>query len=322
MEELVMIDLLALARSVGGITFPYPVMLGGGVVKTAEQVRALAKTDVVCEWGSIETEPSAGNGGRDYHAEYREVSENRVLQWTQNSKGIPGPGMKYVEKYAQDLIMLYEDHGKPLHFNGSGKGVDDTLSLMKRAIGCRFPVMTVNGACPNKANQPILCDDTDAVAELFERAETEIGKTNTVFLWKVSNGMRRPALQFNKTRVIESKVFSGIITGNTVPNTLDYDQDGRTTILTDKNAITRGGMGGPAILPIALDHTAFCADGMPEGKVVIGCGGVSDVQSSLKFFRSGATMVQLVSAYLESGEDPDFVQQLIMDVGEALHPMN
>ncbi len=317
-------DILSwMARLVKPVVFPYPVMVGGGIVKTHEQVRKLAPTDVVAEWGSIETEASDGNGGRDYYAHYIEVAERRVLVWAANSRGIPNPGMKYVEQHARDLIKLYNDRDRPLVLNVSGKGVDDTLSLMKRAHTCGFRVITVNGACPNKADQPILCDDPDAVDELFERAEKEIGVTDTVFLWKVSCGMRRPMLAHNKARVIASRMFNGIITGNTIPNSLYYFDDVddvRTAIKTEKNNIDRGGMSGPAILPIALDHTRFCAQDMPAGKVVFGCGGIMTPDDAIRYLRAGAHVVQITTAWWEANEDPDFIRDFIAELHLKLYP--
>ena len=315
-----MSDFQRLVRKVGNVTFPYPVMLAGGIVKTAEQARKLVGTDVIPEWGSFTTDGGSGNGGRDYHAEYHTCPDGqRFLQYTQNSLGLPNPGMEHAEKYGPELIARYRDRGKPLVINVSGDGVDDLLSLVKRAVACEFPVITANAACPNKADNqsrplPILCYDTESVDRFFDRAEQEIGKTDQVLLWKVSAGMPRPVLEHNRRRVAKSSAFSGMITCNTVPNTLDYGEDGRTTILTDKNKITRGGMGGPAILPIALDHTEFCALGMPQEKVVFGCGGAGDVKGVLKFFRAGATMVQIHSAYREAGEDPEFITHILIEL--------
>lgn len=303
--------LASLARTIRGIEFPYPALLAAGIVKTAEQVAKLADTDVIPEWGSIETQSSSGNGGLDYHAEYREVEGHRILLRTQNSLGLPNPGMEYVERHAPALIELYRSKGKPLILNISGKNVDDALSLLKRGLMCGFPVITVNGACPNKKDRPILCDDEEAVGELFKRADAEINPGNTLILWKVSCGMRRPALTANREAVITSKVFGGVITGNTLPSTFDLDEKGQPTIKT-ANGITRGGMAGPAIFPIALDHTAFMAETLPQnGKVVIGCGGIQVPGEIRKHFRVGASLVQLNSAYRESNENPRFMTDLI-----------
>lgn len=294
-----------LKRTVKGITFPYPLMVAGGVVKTVEQSIKLAKADVLAEFGSATTRALPGNGGRDYWAVY----VNGILVCTFNSVGLLNPGMDYVEKHADTLIKAHADYGMPFWLNVSGNGPEDTLSLLKRALKAGIKVITVNGACPNKKDQPILCDDPFAVDEVFDRADREIGDTDAIVLWKVSCGMRRPTLSHNRERVRTSRVFTGAITGNTVPNGLGYLPNGETMIKTD-NGLDRGGMAGPAIFPIALDHTQFMADGMPAGKIVIGAGGIDNIEKITHMFKAGAAMVQTNSGFREAGEDPDFIRDL------------
>lgn len=312
-------DLRLLRRTVKGVEFPYCLMVAGGIIKTAEQVKALAPTDVTPEWGSITTKESAGVGGRNYWAHYVTTFEGeRVLICTFNRLALPNPGMPHVEQHSRDLIKLYEDYGKPLVINISGNGVDDSLRLLKRALMCGFRAITCNGACPNKEGQPILCDDPDAVNEYFDRADAEIGEVDAVVLWKISAAMRRPALTLNRDRVARSKTFTGIVAGNTVPNGFDYDEHGKTVIATTPDQGTRGGMAGPAILPLALDHVEFCANGMPAGKVVVGCGGISTEKCAMKHFQAGATMVQFNSAYREANEDPEFVTDFLDGLNDLL----
>ncbi len=312
-------ELAHMARTIKGVWFPYPVLVGGGIVKTHEHVRRLATTDVIAEWGSIETEPSLGNGGRDYYAHYLEVKGGiRTLEFTQNRLGIPNPGMAYVEQHASDLIKLYEDCGKPLVINISGKSIEDLVQLLKRAIICGFKVIIVNGACPNKDGQPVLCNEQEPTDEFFERVEKEIGPTNVLIIWKVSCGMSRKALTHNRQRVADSSVFGGIATGNTVPNTYYLYDGGLTSIYTAKDKSTRAGLAGPAILPIALDHTEFCAQAMPKHKIVYGLGGVTTPMDAMRFIRSGATLVGMVSAFREAKENPDFVRDFLEDLRPLL----
>lgn len=311
-------ELRLLRRTIKGVEFPYSVMVAGGIIKTAEQVKALAPTDVIGEWGSITTKESAGVGGRNYWPHYVEVGGQRMLVCTFNRLALPNPGMGYVEQRCRDLIKLYDDSGKPLVINVSGNGVDDSIELLKRAIACGFRAITCNGACPNKEGQPILCDDSDAVNQYFDRADAEIGHVDAVVLWKISAAMRRPALALNRDRVARSKTFTGMVAGNTVPNGFDYDDEGKTVIATTPDNGTRGGMAGPAILPLALDHVEFCASGMPTGKIVVGCGGISHSRCAMKHFKAGATIVQFNSAYREANENPEFVTDFLQALNNGL----
>ncbi|MBI5004159.1 hypothetical protein HZC00_03635 [Candidatus Kaiserbacteria bacterium] len=312
-------ELARLQREIKGVVFPYPIMLAAGVVKTFEQAKALAATDVIPEIGSFTTMESSGNGGLDYHAEYINVGGRPVLLYTQNSLGLPNPGIAHIEKHGRELVRIYADHGKPIGINVSGTSVDDTIVLIKRALAVGFPLITVNGACPNKFDgkdrpMPIMCFDPESIDMLFERAEKEIGTTNTIITWKVSAGMPHPILMHNITKVATSRVFDGIVTSNTLANTFNYDESGRPTIRTDKFGITRGGMGGPAVLPSSLGQAELAARTLPEGKFDIGVGGVVDVNSAAKYFRAGSVLVQINSGYREANEDPRFITHLLGDL--------
>ena len=314
-------ELSKLAVAVKKVIFPHPIIIEGGIYKTAEQIREVAPSDAIPSWGSMTTDGGDGNGGgRDYHAEYYNCdSGHRVLLYTQNALGLPNPGMKYAEKHAPELIPLYDDLGKPLILNISGQSVDDLLQLLKRAIAAGFRVIVVNGSCPNKKGMPILCYDTDAVSEFFHRADREIGPVEAVILWKVSLTLPRPILQHNCMQVVASQVFNGIINGNTIPNALQYDERGKTTILTEKNKITRGGMGGPAVQPFAIDQTEFCAAQLPPNKIAVMTGGIGDVAGIRKAFQAGATLVGMNSCFSElGGQRPEFVTELLVQLTESV----
>lgn len=323
-------DLWKLERRAKNVLLPYVLMVGGGVFKTLEEILGVVDTDVIPEWGSIESVESSGNGGDDYSAIY---GQNGDLLYTRNRRGIPNPGIVYVEEHCGYVLKRYVDRGKPLTLNVSGKSsekksaVDDLLELIKRGIECGFPMITANGACPNKTGQPILCWDVQATEEFFKRVDTEVGSVDTVIMWKVSVGMGQPLLSFNTTCVAGSEAVSGIITGNTVVNTLDYDANGKPTIFTQKDKATRGGMGGPAILPMALGDTEFCAMNMPANKFVVGAGGIVSADTAMKFVHAGARIIQTTSGYIEADKTfdphsrhkgPDFVTGILAGLQERL----
>jgi len=301
-------------------------MVAGGMVKTAPHMRQLAPTEVNPDWGSFTTLLQTGNGGRDYHAHYVEVDGVRVLMATYNSIGLTNPSMEYVEKHGPELAKIYADQGKPLCVNVSGEGVDDTMQLLKRALMCGASMITVNWACPNKFHGnskpiPMLCYDPEAVGELCDRADREIGRVPQIIIPKVSMGMPRPILTHIRTKIAASVTFDGVETGNTVPNGLMYLPNGETAIKT-ANGITRGGIGGPANHALALDHIEFMAEALtPLGKIVIGTGGATDAPSVQRLIHAGATFVRTASGWRESGEDSNWMQG-ILDTLAGNRPMN
>lgn len=318
-----MTSLSGLERTVKKHVFPYRFMVAGGMVKSTGDMRKLALTEVIPDWGSFTTHRQMGNGDRDYHAEYTVVDGVRVLIFTLNSIGLTNPGMEYVEEHGPELAKIYAGYGKPLCVNVSGESVDDTLHLMKRALMCGASMITVNLACPNKFQGdskpiPMLCYDPEAVEELCQRAETEIGSVPQIIIPKISMGMPRPLLTLIRTNIAASKVFDGVETGNTVPNGLMYLPNGETAIKT-ANGITRGGMGGPANHALALDHTEFMASLFtPIGKIVIGTGGAMDAPSVQRLIHAGATFVRTASGWRENGEDPTWMRDIHMEMADAL----
>lgn len=305
-------------RTVKGVVLPYPIMIGGGVVKAQRGTKFYAPTDVIAEWGSITTDSKSGNGGRDYYAHYEESNGQRVLTYALNSIGLTNPGIGYVEKQAREEIARYSDQGKPLPINISGEGVDDTLVLMERALACGFPIITVNTACPNKVGKdmkpmPVMCFDIDSMGTLIMQAERIIGRSESIIMLKVSTGLPMSTLAGICTLLKTSSTFDGIITGNTVPNGFSMLEDGSPAIKTD-NGITVGGVSGPAIKPLSLSQTKFAADILGENKVVWGCGGAQTAEDVREYFRVGAQVVQIVTAFREHDEDPVFIRRLLEDL--------
>jgi len=297
-------------------------MVAGGVYKTAPQLVRVVGSDIIPEGGSITTEARSGNGGCDYYAEHDERTDERVLRFTLNALGMPNPGMAYVERHAHDLLRLYADHDKPLAINVSGESAEDLLSLVERALTLGFKVITMNGACPNGLTQngsriPLLCHDVDALWNFFHRLEKAVGKTDALLWWKLSNGMHRKLLEHNRLCVATSQSAHGMIIGNTIGNTFRSRPDGSPAIQTE-NGLTRGGLAGPEIMDGALADTAYCADRMPDHKVVVGAGGISSAKDALKFFGAGATLVQVHSAFRHAEEDPRFITNLLEALADLL----
>jgi dihydroorotate dehydrogenase len=159
-----------------------------------------------------------------------------------------------------------------------------------------------------------LCFDKDAVSELFMRLDDSIQKTPAVILWKVSNGMPRSELLHNIHEVAKCKSLSGIITGNTVPDAYDVLPDGRPAIQTD-NGLVRGGMGGPAVFPLALSATDLAAPVLAKAnKIVVSTGGVTSSAEVRSFIKRGAFMTQVNSAFREASEDPSFITDIAQDL--------
>jgi len=295
------------------VTIP-SVMVGGGVAKTTEHLDQYTQTETLAEWGSFTKEEKVGNGGRDYYAHYR----GGELQFALNSIGLTNPGIEYAKRNSREMINRYADHGKPLILNISGEGVQDSLELLQKAVEYRFPIVTANAACPNVESggsrpMPVMCFDIDAMQQFIIRADAKIGSTDNVIMLKVSTGLPLLTLKQICETLKGTSAFSGIITGNTVPGGFHYLEDGQTAIKT-RTGIEVGGMSGPAIKPLALSQTKFAADFFGANKEVWHCGGIMNADDCHDAFRAGASAVQLVTGFIEAGQKPEFIRDILVDL--------
>jgi dihydroorotate dehydrogenase len=91
---------------------------------------------------------------------------------------------------------------------------------------------------------------------------------------------------------------------NTFPDTVVLLPDGRPAI-----TITYGGMGGPAMKPIALGHISQFRKNQQEGNLpdyieFVGSGGAETGQDVLDYTRVGASLVQATTPAADNGDDP------------------
>ena len=96
---------------------------------------------------------------------------------------------------------------------------------------------------------------------------------------------------------------------NSIPNGLDYDVNTESTVIRPNGGY--GGIGGPAILPVALANVNRFSTIFKEEDVniqVVGCGGISSGEDVYKHFLAGASAVQVGTALWKSG--PQILEQI------------
>ena len=87
------------------------------------------------------------------------------------------------------------------------------------------------------------------------------------------------------------------------PETLEFE-------INVDGLVSSGGLGGPAILPMALANMAKMTQAFPD-KEFSGIGGVSDFAQALSYFLLGAGTVQVcTSAMLDSAIGPHVIARL------------
>ena len=101
-----------------------------------------------------------------------------------------------------------------------------------------------------------------------------------------------------------------MVSSNTFPSLPLIDPDTLEFEINVDGFVSSGGLGGPAILPMALANMAKMTQAFPD-REFSGIGGVSDFTQALSYFLLGAGTVQVcTSAMLDSAIGPTVIKRL------------
>ncbi|MBX6389070.1 MAG: dihydroorotate dehydrogenase, partial [Frankia sp.] len=103
-----------------------------------------------------------------------------------------------------------------------------------------------------------------------------------------------------------------VVAVNTFPNALAYDTDGRRPAID----VELAGMAGPALRPIALGQVRQLRRLLPAEIDIVGAGGITTGRDVADFLRSGASAVQLATAYFNRDADPAVFGEIAADWAE------
>jgi dihydropyrimidine dehydrogenase (NAD+) subunit PreA len=101
-----------------------------------------------------------------------------------------------------------------------------------------------------------------------------------------------------------------MVSSNTFPSLPLIDPETLEFEINVDGYVSSGGLGGPAILPMALANMAKMTQAFPD-RAFSGIGGVSDFAQALSYFLLGAGTVQVcTSAMLDSAIGPNVIKRL------------
>lgn len=101
-----------------------------------------------------------------------------------------------------------------------------------------------------------------------------------------------------------------IVSSNTFPSLPLIDPDTLDFEINVDGFVSSGGLGGPAILPLALAKMAQLTNAFPE-KSFSGIGGISDMAQALSYFLLGCGTVQVcTAAMLDHAIGPNVIKRL------------
>ncbi len=270
---------------------------------TAEELHALGRSRA----GAIVTK-SMTHCPRAGHPEPRLAARINHDVGSLNSMGLNNLGY---ERYAR-LIPELKRHGKPVIASISYAPCEHELPLEEQYLviataleAAGADMLEVNLSTPNLTGIPI-ANDPETIRRVMEPLKREINIPMSVKLPPYNNSL--PLFRDVAELLMELDV-DAVVTMNSEPNALDIDVNTRTKLIKPREGY--GGLGGPAILPIALGEVhRFYRYFKERGSAiqVWGCGGVTTPEDAIKHFLAGASVVQVGTALLWEG--PDIFEKL------------
>lgn len=278
-----------------GLTISSPVMNAAGPLsKTLDDVQAWSQTKAgLIMVGSITVEPRLGNDEpRWYDGDY----------FSLNSFGLPNAGLSQYLEWLPQMAAIAHQVDKPLVVSLAGFSLADYIELVV-ATQPFADMLELNLSCPNAGHEgQLLCFQSDFVNSLLLQLQPLVTVPISLKLSPFSNPVE---LQQMATLIQSHDLVKAITCCNSFPNA--YFSQGNNPVLEAKY----GGLGGSALLPIALGQVAQFRSLLKDDVAIIGVGGIQSAEDMQRFIAVGASLIQSASLLVAHGHRA--IDRLIVD---------
>jgi dihydroorotate dehydrogenase (fumarate) len=226
-----------------------------------------------------------------------------------NSLGLPNPGLRKIIEAAPEMVGIAHAAEKPIIMSVAGFAPAEYLELSRTARELGFDGVELNLGCPNVADggkrKPIASFDLDLVDQIVSGIYNhDMSPDDRWFLSVKVSPMSNPLQILDTAELFEKFGVSAIVTQNTFPNGMLFNEDGAPQIQTpDKTGWA--GFAGRAIKPMALGQVNQWRKALDNlGGTMIpvwGVGGVTSGEGVRDMQFAGASVVQVGTAYFVSG---------------------
>lgn len=285
-----------------------PIGIAAGHVKLPQHIEPLltVPSDILSfiTLGSYTLLPRDGNEGNVYHRNAKGTSLNAL--------GLPNPGLEVARSFLPDMIAKIHASGKKVRVSIAGFSSEDYVEMAQKLAHINIDEIELNLGCPNVrtsgTQKPIFAFDPIAVrnivSEVFERA-SNVDLAIKLSPYSDPSVLRQVAFQLSKY----DYMFSSIVTSNTIPNGMGYNDDGIPVITANKGF---AGVAGTALHEFAVGQIAQFRDefgSRVSNTNFVGVGGVDSGRAVRNFELSGANAVQIGTHYFDC-EDPRIFQKI------------
>jgi len=254
-----------------------------------EGVKTLARSCVsAITVGSITCKERTGNPGETYWG-----GPNYSL----NSRGLPNPGKEYYIKQLPKMVRVAKDASKPLFVSVAGSTPTEYAELTELAFKAGADLVELNLSCPNLgSNSPIICYDPGLTGKILRQIRKNSGQKAKIAV-KIAPFPDSFALKRIVKVIAKSEVVKAVTACNTLPNVLDYDPSGKPRIGPNEGL---GGFGGSGFKPIVLGQVKQLSKMLPDQIRIIGVGGIQSGQDIVDYLQTGASIVQVATAFFNT----------------------
>lgn len=289
------------SATVAGIKLEHPLMNAAGTAKVVEDVERLANSATAAiVVGSYTMDPRSGHGGTTY------AMEPHRNGFSLNSRGLPNPGMDYLEKHLPQMVTIAHQADKPLFVSVAGSSAQEYQLLVECAIQGSADMVEINLGCPNVWNEQlhhkIPCFSSPMVSDVLhfvhKAGHENPKKPICVKLAPFSD----PTLLRIIARAISNCPYALCVTSiNSFPNAFAFEKNSLTApLLSPRDGY--GGLGGPVLKPFGLGQVKQLRDFFEPYMSLIGVGGITSGWDMMEYLAVGANAVQVATAYCNRGE--------------------
>ena len=277
------------------INSSFPVGCAAGGCKSPQEVlKLLQGPSAFVVMGSITLQPRDGNPG---------TTSNGDDLYMLNSLGLPNPGINALRsREMNDVLAVARDLEKPVILSIAGFSPVEYQELTLAALEIGFSGVELNLGCPNviegSKRKPIACFDSRLVNEILGRVTACMeGRFLSVKVSPMTNPIQ--ILETAETVSVYPGI-SAVVTQNTFPNCLLYNEDGSPQIQTPDGTGWAGGS-GRSIKAQALGQMNQWRRALPDSIEVWGVGAVWTGRDVRDVIRAGASIAQVGTAYFNGG---------------------
>ncbi len=289
--------------TIGSIEFEHPIMNAAGWCKNAQHAEELTLSNSsAVVFGSITVLERGGN-------------EGNVFVPPLNSLGLPNHGMVRYQQELPAIVDRVHEAGKPFILSVAGFNLSDFRKLTDLAWSVGADGVELNFGCPNVWEDGSQKSPASFQPDFIYQTLMVVLEPNCGDIFVKLSPYSDPYQLKEVGQVInEIGGVTAVVTSNTFPNALVFDEDGRPTISEGKGL---AGFSGPGFMPIALGQVFQFRAALNSEIAVIGVGGIRNGRDVADYMRAGASAVQ-VGTHLMWPDSPACLTSILIEYTDFL----